>query len=214
MRRRSVAIAFCLFVATAAFGQATHDHATTAPAPARAAAGNHHDMMFADMMVMHHQEGIEMARLAVSKADDADVRAMAQKMIDDQTGEIDQLRALRPAGPQHSMEEMHSMMMPGTSHAEMHAQMEKEKARLGAATGHEFDLAFTEIMAKHHQGAIMMSEHELKQGESAGLKDLARQIAAKQRTERQQLLTMNDRIEETHTSMTSAAESRRRMTKD
>lgn len=210
MKRTTSIAALCLLLVPAVMAQHTHEPATANAPLAAGPAGNHHDMMFADGMIRHHQDGIEMARMALDKAQGAELRTMAQKMVDDQTKEIGQLRALRPAGAQHGMEEMRRMM-PGMM---PESEMQKDMARLRAATGTAFDLAFTEIMARHHQGAIAMAGHEISMGASEGMKDLARNLAEKQRAERQQLLAMNDSLKSTQSSMTSAAGSRERMTKD
>jgi uncharacterized protein (DUF305 family) len=168
-----------------------------------------HDRMFADTMIEHHQDGIRMARLAVEKAQSAELRSMAQKMIDDQTREIARLQSLRGDGPQTTHEEM--LTMPGMM---AESEMQHDMARLEAAQGREFDIAFTEIMAKHHQSGMAMSQHELQHGSNAELEELARQIADQQSSERQQLLAMNDRCEQELPAMTSAAPDRQRLSKD
>ena len=98
---------------------------------------------------------------------------MAQKMIDDQSREIDQ----------------------------------------EAATGHEFDIAWTEIVAKHHAGAIRMSNDQIRNGANAGLKEIAREIRDKQTRERKQLLAKHEQLESGHSSTISSGSDRRRMAK-
>jgi uncharacterized protein (DUF305 family) len=195
MKRIIIAGLACLMVAAAAAAQTAHQHGMMG-------SSMNHDQMFADMMANHHQDGIKMAKMAVDKAENAELRSMAQTMIDDQTREIDQLKSLRGEGPAMSMDEM--MKMPGMMpESEMHRDM----ARLESASGHDFDVAFTEIMAKHHEGAIRMAKHELEMGSNPGLKELAQTIADKQSRERDRLLAMNR-------DMTSASATRERMTKE
>lgn len=190
--KRTAAVAFAsVLLATAAFAQTNVDR------------------MFADTMTKHHEDGIKMAQMAVDKAESAELRSMAQKMIDDQRREIDQLQSLRGEGPMTPMAEM--MKMPGMM---PESQMQRDMARLESATGHDFDLAFTEVMPKHHQGAITMSNHELQNGSNAGLKELARTIADKQARERQQLMAMHEDIHAAHATMTSSSSERQRMAKD
>jgi uncharacterized protein (DUF305 family) len=55
------------------------------------------------------------------------------------------------------------------------------------ATGTEFDLAFVEMMATHHQGAIDMANTELKNGSLPELTRLAEQIIHSQQDEIDQL---------------------------
>lgn len=50
------------------------------------------DADFARMMAAHHQGAIDMARIELQYGKDPDLKAMAQKMIDDQTKEVQQLQ--------------------------------------------------------------------------------------------------------------------------
>ena len=143
--------------------------------------------------------------MAVDKAQNAELRSMAQKMIDDQSREITEMQSLRGDGPRTTMEEMQKMpgMMP-------ESQTKRDMARLEAAQSHEFDLAFTEIMAKHHQSAITMAKDHHPKLKNAGLKEIASSIIEKQTRERQKLLAMHESME--GGPMTSSE--RQRMAKD
>lgn len=52
------------------------------------------DQNFAEMMVRHHQQGIEMARAQVANGRDAQMRQHAEKIIEEQQKEIAELRRL------------------------------------------------------------------------------------------------------------------------
>jgi uncharacterized protein (DUF305 family) len=186
--------------------------ATTGVAQTTAHEGHHamdHDVMFADGMTKHHRDGIKMAQMAVEKAQNAELRSMAQKMIDDETREIDEMQRLRGNAPMTPMAEMKKMpgMMP-------ESKMQQDMARLEAATGQAFDVAFTEIMPKHHDGAIKMSKHELANGDDSGLRAIAQQIADKQSREREQLVAMHRDLTGGEAKATSSSTEHRRMTKD
>ncbi|MFN2387718.1 MAG: DUF305 domain-containing protein [Thermoanaerobaculia bacterium] len=56
------------------------------------ASGTELDRMFVDMMVPHHQSGIEMARDALAKAEHQEIRDLAEKMIAKQQKEIDEMQ--------------------------------------------------------------------------------------------------------------------------
>jgi uncharacterized protein (DUF305 family) len=167
-----------------------------------------HDVMFADGMTNHHRDGIKMAQMAVEKAQNAELRAMAQTMIDDQQREISEMQRLRGDAPVTPMGEM--MKMPGMM---SESKMQQDMARLEASTGTAFDVAFTEIMPKHHEGAIKMSKHELANGDNQGLRAIAEQIADKQTQEREQLAAIRRALTDNGT-MTSSVTERRRLTKD
>lgn len=67
MKRHILPLIACLFVATAALAHGgAHGNAN-------------HDRVFADAMTKHHQDGIKMARLAVDKAENAELRSMARR---------------------------------------------------------------------------------------------------------------------------------------
>ena len=197
MKRFFAPLLMCLFVVTAAFA---HDgpHGTA-----------DHDRMFADAMSQHHEDGIKMARMAVDKAESAELRSMAQKMIDDQSREITEMRSLRGDGPLTTMEEMQKMpgMIP-------ESEMQRDMARLETAQGHEFDLAFTEIMAKHHKSAVTMAKDHRPKLKNAALKDIAGNIIDNQTEERKKFLAMHESMEHGHEGMTSSSSERQRMTKD
>ncbi|PWC31472.1 hypothetical protein TSO352_30705 [Azospirillum sp. TSO35-2] len=50
------------------------------------------DQDFARMMAAHHQGAIDMARVELEHGKDPELKAMAQKIVDDQTKEIQQLQ--------------------------------------------------------------------------------------------------------------------------
>lgn len=133
---------------------------------------------------------------------------MSQRMIDDQQREIGELQSLRGDAPMTPMSEMMSMpgMMP---ESEMQAAM----TRLENASGRDFDVAFTEIMPRHHQGVITMARAELPDLENAGLREIARDIIAKQSRERQQLVAMHNALTGDQTMISSSSD-RERMSKN
>lgn len=157
-------------------------------AASAALAQSDQDRRFADAMTMHHRDGIEMARLAVEKAVHEELRALAQKMIDEQERDIQEMQSLRGTDPQTPMDVM--MKMPGMMPEE---EMKRDMARLRAATGNAFDIAFTEVMPKHHEGAIAMANDEVRDGQLEAMKNVARRIAQMQREERTQMLAMHER---------------------
>lgn len=49
------------------------------------------DRDFATMMIQHHRQAIEMAKIEIAKGGSAELKAMAQKMVDQQQKEIEHL---------------------------------------------------------------------------------------------------------------------------
>lgn len=108
------------------------------------------DVMFAQMMIPHHQQAVEMSTLAESRALDPEVSAIAAKIKAEQGPEIEQMRSwLKAAGAPESMD--HSMKMDGML-------SDSEISELEASNGAEFDRLFLAGMILHHQGAIEMAD--------------------------------------------------------
>jgi len=106
--------------------------------------------MFAQMMIQHHEQAIEMGKLAASHAASPEVKALAADIVAEQAPEITQMKSwLTEAGA--PLEAVHSMAMDGMlSNAQM--------AALAAATGEAFDKLFLNGMIAHHKGAITMAK--------------------------------------------------------
>lgn len=132
------------------------------------------DAMFVPMMIKHHQHGIEMARVEEERGSSASVKALAAKIRQSQEKELAELKAhAEHAAKGTSGQAEHDKMM------EQHSQsmMTKLKSASGAALDH----AFLEQMAKHHEGAISMTEGA--KLEDPELKKLAQKLLTGQRQE-------------------------------
>lgn len=107
------------------------------------------DIMFAQMMIPHHQQAIDMSLLAQTRTTNPDVLALADTIRSAQGPEIDQMsRWLTNAGA--PMDMGHSMHMDGVL-------SDDDMSALDRASGAEFDRLFLEGMIGHHQGAIAMA---------------------------------------------------------
>lgn len=132
------------------------------------------DAMFVPMMIQHHQHGIEMARIEEERGSSASVKALAAKIRQSQEKELAELKA----HAEHAAK--------GTSgHAEHDKMMEQQSqammTKLKSASGAALDHAFLEQMAKHHEGAIAMTEGA--KLEDPELKKLAQKMLTGQRQE-------------------------------
>ena len=155
-------------------GHSGHDQKAGKPA-----ADSQYDLQFLDSMTMHHQHGLEMAKMAQEKASHAELKAFAQKTAADQQKEIDQMKRWREewyAGKPEAV----NMSLPGMSH-------NMDMGKLQAASGHEFDMMFLDMMIPHHQGAIDMSRDALKKASRQEVKTFARQTISKQQKDKAQM---------------------------
>lgn len=118
------------------------------------------DLMFLQMMIPHHQQAIDMSKIAMKSSQDAELLALAKIIARDQAAEIKQMKGwLTDAGASedmgHSMDEMDEMDgMDG-----MDGMLnDKDLAALNVASGKEFDLLWLKGMTEHHDGAINMTQ--------------------------------------------------------
>jgi uncharacterized protein (DUF305 family) len=108
------------------------------------------DIMFAQMMIPHHQQAVDMGTLAETRASSPEVKALAAKIKAEQAPEIAQMKGwLKSAGA--SLDMGHDMGMGGMlTDADMTA--------LTNSKGAEFDRLYLEGMIGHHKGAIHMAQ--------------------------------------------------------
>lgn len=111
------------------------------------------DLMFAQMMIPHHEQAVEMATLAETRAKSNAVIMLAAEIKDEQAPEIAQMNGwLTSAGVSadgggHMGHDMGGGMLS-----------EAEMAKLEAASGEIFDRLFLQGMIAHHEGAIQMAQ--------------------------------------------------------
>lgn len=155
-----------------AAGETTAPNETTAPAETTAAADfTGTDLIFAEMMIPHHEQAIEMSELALKLSQDPEVLALAQEILDAQAPEIEQMKTWGNLNLEaHAGHTMMGMLTP--------AQM----SALAAATGSAFDRLFLEGMIVHHEGAIQMAQMVI-QSPNAEARKLGEQIVVSQAAE-------------------------------
>lgn len=143
-----------------------------------------YDLHFIDMMIMHHNQGIDIAKLVDGRSTNPKVKAFADKTIAEQQKDLDELRSLRDRWyadkPVMDMSQMHNM--PGMK-MDMKMDMEGDMAKLRAAKGAAFDRMFLDMMIHHHQMALNMSKEAVTKAEHAEVKDLARKSIPMQQAE-------------------------------
>lgn len=108
------------------------------------------DIMFAQMMIPHHQQAVDMGTLAETRASSPEVKALAATIKAEQAPEISQMEGwLEASGASSDMG--HDMAMGGML-------SDDEFKALENATGAEFDKLFLQGMIAHHEGAIDMAQ--------------------------------------------------------
>lgn len=146
------------------------------------------DVMFAQMMLPHHQQAIEMSEIILAKDGiPADVTTLAEEIKAAQGPEIAQLtdwleqwgEPIEPQGGHggHDMSTMEGMLS------------DDEIQQLSQAQGVDAARMFLEQMIAHHRGAIAMAEDEVEGGRYRPAVELAQTIID---TQQQEIDTMRD----------------------
>jgi uncharacterized protein (DUF305 family) len=162
---------------------------STASATATAAF-NDADVSFAQNMIVHHQQAVEMAGLAETRAGKpeikklaADIKAAQQPEIDKMTGWLNAWgKPITPAGGH------------GSGHAMPGMMSEPEMSKLKSASGADFDRQFARMMIAHHNGAIEMAREVQGKGSKVEVKKLAGEIEKSQSAEVQTLQKLLDQM--------------------
>ena len=112
------------------------------------------DLMYAQMMIPHHEQAVAMAELAPTRTSNLDVLAIAKKIKSAQAPEIAVMAAWL-GGKVSELHAGHGMEMKGMLTG---AEFEKLKNSVDA----NFDKLFVKGMIAHHEGAIAMTQDVLK----------------------------------------------------
>ena len=158
-------------------GETQAQQPTSTTAPTFAQPFDMNDVMFAQMMIPHHSQAVELATLAEANTTTPAILDLAARIKGAQQPEIDIMTAwLTSAGAMMDGHGAHGMAMPGlVSDADMSA--------LENAKGTEFDALFLSHMIQHHEGAITMANDVLLTTENDDVKSLASAIVAAQTAE-------------------------------
>jgi len=106
------------------------------------------EIMFAQGMIPHHEQAIEMSNFALKNSSSKKIKKLAKSIISAQGKEIKQMKYwLAAANASAKMD--HEMHMSGMLSS-------KELIALSKLSGSKFDQAFLRAMIQHHKGAIEM----------------------------------------------------------
>lgn len=150
--------------------------ATSAQPSASSKDNNASDTMFAQMMIPHHVQAVEMSDIMLAKKDiDAKITALAEEIKTAQGPEITKMTTwLKGWSEPTAMAGSHSMNGMMTS-----ADLDK----LNAAEGTEASKLFLIQMIAHHEGAVEMAQTEAANGQNADAVALAKTIVSSQESE-------------------------------
>ena len=196
-RRRTLVaavLAGTLAITVAACSSTTDDQpAMPMDTSAMPMSGTAADVAFAQSMIPHHQQAIEMADLALNPDAQASpqVRKLATAIKGAQDPEIQQMTdwlqqwgapTAMPgasgdmAAMDHGGHDMGGMTMSGMMTTE-------DMDALSQASGTEFDSMWLQMMIAHHEGAVVMAEQVKAQSDNSDVTALADQVITAQKQE-------------------------------
>jgi uncharacterized protein (DUF305 family) len=173
------------------------DHGTSSASAAPStsaspATGPHNqaDVMFAQAMIPHHQQAIEMSDIILAKDDiNPQVSDLATQIKAAQGPEIATMRGWLAGWGENSSPSM------GMDHDTGGGMMSRaDMDALQKATGDEAARLFLTGMIAHHQGAITMAEHEIANGQNPDAQQLAQVIIDAQQAEITTLKTLLEQL--------------------
>lgn len=173
---------------------ATSGAMTSSASSGTAATGAHNqaDVTFATDMIPHHRQAVQMADMALTRATNADVTALARAIKAAQDPEITQMSGWLKgwAQPVPNPTTSGTGGMGGMDHTGTGMMSDADMTSLGRASGATFDQMWVSMMIKHHQGAVTMATTEQKSGQNPDAKALAQSIITSQSAQITQLTAL------------------------
>ncbi len=139
---------------------------------------------FAQMMIPHHEQAIELSEIAISVSTNDKIVELANRIKFEQAPEIKIMKRW-VKDDQMTMSD-HQMQMSGFA-------SDEEIAALKKLSGKAFDLKFLEIMIAHHEGAIDMAG-EINRSRIQKVANLSESIITVQRAEIDEMKTLIDKL--------------------
>ncbi|WP_040687095.1 DUF305 domain-containing protein [Nocardia vinacea] len=166
------------------------------------------DIGFSQDMSAHHAQAVEMAGIALIGSTDNDVRRLAYDILTTQQEQIGRMQGwlqmwgkpnqnvdgymgwmTEQSGHSHSGATTdHAMSGPSASMPGMATTAEVTALR--QATGPTLDTMFLQLMLRHHQGGLSMTEYAAQHAETTAVRSLAAAMATTQQGEAQLITTM------------------------
>nr|WP_024126285.1 DUF305 domain-containing protein [Streptomyces sp. FR1]AHE38904.1 Lipoprotein [Streptomyces sp. FR1]AHE39388.1 Lipoprotein [Streptomyces sp. F2] len=157
---------------------------------------NDADVAYAQGMIAHCSQLVEMSGLAPARASDQEVKGLASRTRTDEEAELAAVRGwLRYWNRPESADEgdMGGMDMGGDDGGDMTmsgSMSDADMKELKAAKGGAFDRAFVKAVIEHRNGEIEMSRDEQKNGRNVTVKQQAEMMATMQEDEVKSLTTL------------------------
>jgi uncharacterized protein (DUF305 family) len=144
------------------------------------------DFSYAQMMITHHNQALQMTALAPDRAGSTQVKKVAERIAAAQEPEIGAMRGWLKTNGGTKGKDGHDHgegAMPGMATPAQLAQLRGTK-------GEAFDELFLKLMITHHQGAITMATDALSDGNNVLIEEMASDVIAQQTSEINRMRSM------------------------
>lgn len=146
-----------------------------------AASDSSSEVMFAQMMIPHHEQAVEMSTLAETRASDPWITELAAEIKGAQAPEIELMASWLDEWGFPQMTGMEAMSAHG-GHGMSGMLTQEQLDELAGLSGTAFDQKFAEYMILHHEGAIEMARGVENSADPA-VAELAQNIITSQQRE-------------------------------
>ena len=177
--KKRFALAALFTAAAVALAGCADDRSTEAASPKF----NEADVTFVQGMIPHHQQAIEMAKMAEGRAVTPEVQELAADIEAAQEPEIEMMTQWLEAWGEEVPSMDGGMDHGGMEDGDMGGMAAEDMGQLEDASGPEFDRMFLTMMIEHHNGAIEMAQTEQANGENPDAVALAEKIESDQESE-------------------------------
>ncbi|TQJ49293.1 uncharacterized protein (DUF305 family) [Phycicoccus sp. SLBN-51] len=157
-------------------GMSGHGPNSSTSSTSAASSSRAGDVMFAQMMVPHHRQAIEMADVALANdAASGQVRTLAEQIKGAQDPEIQTMQGW--------LREWGAPTTATMDHGSGGMMSEQDMAALKVAQGPEFNRMWLHMMIEHHQGAVTQAQDVLSTTADPRVRQLAQSIVDGQQKE-------------------------------
>jgi len=190
---RTLAAAAALTIGLTLAGCSTNNAASSdnssSSSSSAASAHNDQDVMFAQQMLPHHKQAVEMSDMLLAKGSDvdADVVTLAKQIKAEQGPEITSLTSwLKQWGEPTEMSSM-----SGMDHSSMSGMMsDSDMDALDSASPADAGELFLQQMVEHHTSAVDMAKTEVDKGKNTDAVAMAKSIVSSQTEQINQMKDM------------------------
>lgn len=135
---------------------------------------NSADVTFAQGMVPHHEQAVEMTGLVASRTDNPHVLDLAARISKSQQPEIDRMNGWLKTW---------NAPVQASSHGHIGSHGMVDLGNLADLSDTEFDRQWLSLMIQHHRGALEMARKHLSSGTDPSARTLAQDVITHQEKE-------------------------------